>query len=94
MNDNGKNYVPSPEEQEKINNRLNQLHNLTLKQREWIVIYNILVSLQYKLGDAKIVNDICDKIQPIVAIDSSIPPTKGNPPVDKLEEPKKDVILD
>lgn len=53
---------------------LNQEESITLKRRQWIVIFNILVSQQYRLGDAKIVNDIVDKLQSIVAVDSNIEP--------------------
>lgn len=62
--------------------RLNQLYKITLKQRQWIVIYNLLVAngqqpRLYSLGEAKIVNEICDEIQKVVAVDSNIPPKKN-----------------
>lgn len=63
----------TPEQKDKLNTRLNQEYSITLKQRQWIVIYNILVSQQYRLGDARIVNEICDEIQKVAAIDTNIP---------------------
>lgn len=51
---------------------LNKEISITLARRQWIVIFNILVSQAYKLGDAKIVNEIVDKLQPEVAVDTNI----------------------
>lgn len=51
---------------------LNAPISITLMRRQWIVLYNIVVSQPYKLGDARIVNEIVDKLQPEVAVDTNI----------------------
>lgn len=60
------------EKQKELDWILNEEVNPKLLRRELIVIYNILSSLQYKLGDAKVVLQILDKLQPHVAVDTNI----------------------
>ena len=55
---------------------LNQEVSITLKRRQWIIISNVLVSQNYRLGDAKFVLEIVDALQPHVAVDSNIDPDK------------------
>lgn len=62
---------------------LNEEVSLTLKRRQWLVVHNVLVSLKYGLGDAKIINQIVDQLQPIAAIDSNI---------ERKEDPEEGII--
>lgn len=58
---------------------LNQEVSITLKRRQWIILNNILVSLQYKLGDAKHILPIADELFKVSAVDSNIDPNKEEP---------------
>lgn len=60
------------EEQKKLDGILDELCTLTLKRREWIVVFNVLVSLSYKLGDAPIVQKIVDTVKPVATVDTNI----------------------
>lgn len=53
---------------------LEQDVSVTLKRRQWVVLNNILVAIQYKIGDAKIVLPIVDEIMKVAAVDSNIDP--------------------
>lgn len=53
---------------------LNQNVSITLTRRQWVVLNNILVTLQYKLGDAKFILPIADEIMKVAAVDSNIEP--------------------
>ena len=78
------NHKPSKEEQDaQLQKRLDEECDVKLLRREVIVIHNILSTLQYKLGDAKIVLGILDKLTVFAAVDSNIPP----------EETKKQIAL-
>lgn len=50
--------------------------SLTFTQQEWIVIYNVLTGISYKLGDSRVVLPIIDKIQGVCAVDTNIVPKK------------------
>lgn len=54
----------------RLERELNNEYTLKLKKRDWLVIYNILTSLSYKLGDARIVNSIVERVQAIAALDA------------------------
>lgn len=66
----------TPEEQANLDAQLDKIYSVEMKQRQWIVIYNVLVGQSYRLGDAKIINEICDRLQPVVVVASNIPPKK------------------
>lgn len=57
-----KNNEKSPEKQMELNIEA----NLRLSRREWTVIYNVLVSREYKLMDAVIIMSIVNKLSPLV----------------------------
>lgn len=50
---------------------------LTLTQRDWTVIFNILVNGSYKAGDGELVMGILRKLQPHVAVASNISPEES-----------------
>lgn len=58
--------------QEKLDNE----YTIKFKKREWIVIYNLLISEGknprfFTLGDARLILPIVDKIQAIAALDDN-----------------------
>lgn len=55
---------------------MEKVYSVALKQKEWVVIYNIMASGSYKLGDAKVINPILDTIYSIAAVDTNIPEEK------------------
>lgn len=83
---NGEEKKLSPAQQKKLDRILDQICPISLARRQWIVVYNILVSQNYRLGDARIVNEICDKLQPIVAVDTNIEK-------EETDEGNKDQVL-
>ncbi len=54
-------------------------YTLKFTKQELIIIFNILVQTQWKIGDAHLMWDAVQRIQAIVAVDSNIPKvvTKG-----------------
>lgn len=62
----------SEEQAKKIEKEMNQLLSLTLTKREWIIIFNIMNSMDYKLGDARELLKTTDKIQSIIAVETNI----------------------
>ena len=75
---------------DKTNNKpnLDQLIGVTLTRRQWTVIYNVLTNVKYGLGDARWVLEICDKIEPNVAM-APRPPDAPKPP----EKPAEGVVI-
>jgi hypothetical protein len=69
------NHKPTKEEEEvRLQKTLDEVCDVKLLRREVIVIHNILSTLQYKLGDAKVVLGILDKLTAHAAVDSNITP--------------------
>lgn len=61
--------------QQQLEEELNKEYTLKFTKRQWVTIYNLLVSegrgpRLYSLGDAKIVNEICDHIQKTADLES------------------------
>lgn len=48
----------------KLEGMLNEDVSVTFMRRELVVVHNILASMEYKLGDARIILGIMDKIAP------------------------------
>jgi hypothetical protein len=64
------------EAQESFVKAMSQEHPLSFTKQELIFVYNVLLSKEYKLGDASIGIQIVNKIQPIVVQESNILPPK------------------
>jgi hypothetical protein len=56
--------------------QLERNYTLTFTQREWIMIFNIITSLQYKLGDSELLLPIMHKIESVCAVETNIPKEK------------------
>ena len=60
---------------QQIEEELNKSYTVKFTKRQWVTIYNLLAAdgrnpRLYSLGDAKIVNEICDQIQSVADLDS------------------------
>lgn len=51
---------------------MNDEVSLTFTRRQWIFLFNVLVSGSYKFGVAAFLKDIVDKIEPIAAVATNI----------------------
>lgn len=61
------------EKHKDLQKTLDEICDVKLMRREVIVVHNILSTLQYKLGDAKVVLGILDKLTAYAAVDTNIP---------------------
>lgn len=72
------NHKMTPEEEAKaralFDAEMNKEFSLVFTKKELTVIFNILTSVNAKYGDFLAIKPIVDKVEPIVAVASNIPP--------------------
>ena len=66
--------APSKKQVEKQIADLKKQYTLSFTKHELIVMFNVLVSKEYRLGDAQVIFPAVRKIEALVAVDSNIAP--------------------
>lgn len=78
--------TPKDKRSVKLDKTLDNKYTLTFTKAELIFIFNVLLSREYKLGDAAIGFPVIKRIEPLIVVDSNI----ENPdPALTLTEEKK-----
>lgn len=63
---------PTEKELRKLEEDMNKRYTLVFTKRELLILFNVLNTPDYKLGDAKAILPVADKIQAIIAVDSNM----------------------
>ncbi len=63
---------PTEKELRKMEEDMSKRYTLVFTKRELIILFNVLNAPDYKLGDAKVILPVADKIQALIAVDSNI----------------------
>lgn len=65
--------APNIKRKTKIDKTLDNKYTITFTKQELIFLYNVVLSREYKIGDAVIGFTAIKKIEPFVVIDTNIP---------------------
>jgi len=71
MNPNNK---PDPKAQAAFEAAMKEKHTMVFTKAELTVIFNILTGEKFQYGNLIVIHPIVQKLHPIVAVDSNIPP--------------------
>lgn len=66
---------------------------ITMSQRDWTVIFNILVNGEYKAGDGELVMGILRQIQPHVAVATNITPEESAKQIEAAKKEAEDKLI-